>query len=414
MNAIVGLDHGRRVRRSPTPSRTSSRELILNPLETVLTTSPWWLVIGLVSCVAGLVSGWRAATTAAICLLLIVGPRLCGARDGDAGHRSSSATAVTLRHRARGSGSSRPATGASRRCCGRSSTSPRRCRRSSICCRPSPCSGRAASRRSWPRSSSPSRRSSGSSRPASGGAHDDHRGGRVVRRNALASCSGRSSCRSRGRPSCSRANQGIVMVLAMVVVGAPRRAPARWATTSSPGSPRSRTSARASPRASRSSCWGSCSTGSRREPGTPPCACPGTVPTTTQVTRVLAERAERPLGLTRGAHERSRPGSCGADMVSPMGCRPSGRTGGAGGGQVRHGRAPARIARDSARVLTPAARSRSGPAASDGGAAQASGRAAARADGQHRDQPVGRLRGRRGGRRPASANQLGTRSPRRT
>ena len=43
------------------------------------------------------------------------------------------------------------------------------------------------------------------------------------------------------------ANQGIVLVLAMVVVGGPRRAPAPSATTSSPASPSARTSARAWP-----------------------------------------------------------------------------------------------------------------------------------------------------------------------
>ena len=65
------------------------------------------------------------------------------------------------------------------------------------------------------------------------------------------------------------ANQGIVLVLAMVVVGG-LVGPARWATTSSPASPRARTSARASPRASRSCCSGSCSTGSRRARDAPP------------------------------------------------------------------------------------------------------------------------------------------------
>jgi len=48
-------------------------EFILNPLQTVLTTSPWWLVVGLVFLGGALVSGWRAAATAAICLLLMAG-----------------------------------------------------------------------------------------------------------------------------------------------------------------------------------------------------------------------------------------------------------------------------------------------------------------------------------------------------
>jgi glycine betaine/proline transport system permease protein len=48
-------------------------ELILNPLQTVLTTSPWWLVVGIVFFGGALVSGWRSAMTAAICLLLVAG-----------------------------------------------------------------------------------------------------------------------------------------------------------------------------------------------------------------------------------------------------------------------------------------------------------------------------------------------------
>jgi glycine betaine/proline transport system permease protein len=48
-------------------------ELILNPLQTVLTTSPWWLVVGVVFFGGALVSGWRSAMTAAICLLLVAG-----------------------------------------------------------------------------------------------------------------------------------------------------------------------------------------------------------------------------------------------------------------------------------------------------------------------------------------------------
>ncbi|MFL5726684.1 MAG: ABC transporter permease [Chloroflexota bacterium] len=45
----------------------------LNPLQTVLTTSPWWLVVGVVFGAGTLVSGWRSAMTASICLLLLAG-----------------------------------------------------------------------------------------------------------------------------------------------------------------------------------------------------------------------------------------------------------------------------------------------------------------------------------------------------
>jgi glycine betaine/proline transport system permease protein len=48
-------------------------ELVLNPLQTVLTTSPWWLIVGLVFFGGAIVSGWRSAMTAAICLLLVAG-----------------------------------------------------------------------------------------------------------------------------------------------------------------------------------------------------------------------------------------------------------------------------------------------------------------------------------------------------
>jgi glycine betaine/proline transport system permease protein len=44
---------------------------LLNPFETVLTTSPWWLVIGLVVGIAWIVSGVRPALTALVCLVLI-------------------------------------------------------------------------------------------------------------------------------------------------------------------------------------------------------------------------------------------------------------------------------------------------------------------------------------------------------
>lgn len=47
-------------------------DLVLNPLETVLTSAPWWLVTGVMVLVAWYISGRRAALTAGICLGLIV------------------------------------------------------------------------------------------------------------------------------------------------------------------------------------------------------------------------------------------------------------------------------------------------------------------------------------------------------
>ena len=47
--------------------------LVLNPLETLLTTAPWWLVMGSFVTVAYSVSGRRAAIVVALCLGLIIG-----------------------------------------------------------------------------------------------------------------------------------------------------------------------------------------------------------------------------------------------------------------------------------------------------------------------------------------------------
>lgn len=46
--------------------------IVLNPLESVLTSSPWWLVLAVVMVVAWYLSGRRASITAGICLALIV------------------------------------------------------------------------------------------------------------------------------------------------------------------------------------------------------------------------------------------------------------------------------------------------------------------------------------------------------
>lgn len=46
--------------------------LVINPLEGILTSSPWWLVLAVVMVVAWYLSGRRASITAGICLVLIV------------------------------------------------------------------------------------------------------------------------------------------------------------------------------------------------------------------------------------------------------------------------------------------------------------------------------------------------------
>lgn len=46
---------------------------ILNPLEILLTESPWWLVATVVLAIAGLLGGWRGVVPAAVCLAVLVG-----------------------------------------------------------------------------------------------------------------------------------------------------------------------------------------------------------------------------------------------------------------------------------------------------------------------------------------------------
>jgi len=47
--------------------------LVLNPMESVLTTAPWWLVVGSITTLAWYVSGRRAAIVVATCFALIIG-----------------------------------------------------------------------------------------------------------------------------------------------------------------------------------------------------------------------------------------------------------------------------------------------------------------------------------------------------
>jgi glycine betaine/proline transport system permease protein len=46
---------------------------VLNPLEALLTESPWWLVTAVVVALGLVLGGWRAALPAAVCLVLLVG-----------------------------------------------------------------------------------------------------------------------------------------------------------------------------------------------------------------------------------------------------------------------------------------------------------------------------------------------------
>jgi glycine betaine/proline transport system permease protein len=54
------------------PIKNVLTTVILNPLQTFLTTSPWWLVIAITALIAWFVSGRRPAVTAAVCLSLVV------------------------------------------------------------------------------------------------------------------------------------------------------------------------------------------------------------------------------------------------------------------------------------------------------------------------------------------------------
>jgi len=47
-------------------------DYVLNPLETALTTAPWWLVVAVIVLIAWYISGRRASVTAAICLGLVI------------------------------------------------------------------------------------------------------------------------------------------------------------------------------------------------------------------------------------------------------------------------------------------------------------------------------------------------------
>jgi glycine betaine/proline transport system permease protein len=53
--------------------RDAVTEGVLNPLEALLTGSPWWLVTAVVVALAALLGGWRGAVPAAVCLLLLIG-----------------------------------------------------------------------------------------------------------------------------------------------------------------------------------------------------------------------------------------------------------------------------------------------------------------------------------------------------
>ena len=47
--------------------------VLLNPLQALLTESPWWLTAAAVIALAGLIGGNRTAVTAAVCLLVLIG-----------------------------------------------------------------------------------------------------------------------------------------------------------------------------------------------------------------------------------------------------------------------------------------------------------------------------------------------------
>lgn len=59
------------------PLTNGTRDLVtsalLNPFETLLTESPWWLVGVVIVAIGGVLGGWRAGVTAAFCVALLVG-----------------------------------------------------------------------------------------------------------------------------------------------------------------------------------------------------------------------------------------------------------------------------------------------------------------------------------------------------
>ena len=117
-------------RRSRTRSRTSSRYGLLNPLESVLTTAPWWLIIGVVIAVAWfVVRACGRPSSAAACLAIVAAMGLW-----EHGMQTLAtvlvATALTLViGLVLGILSAR--SDRFRPCCARCSTRPRRCRPSS-------------------------------------------------------------------------------------------------------------------------------------------------------------------------------------------------------------------------------------------------------------------------------------------
>ncbi|MGP3925788.1 ABC transporter permease [Streptomyces sp. 8N616] len=74
--------------------RNVTTTLLLNPFEELLTGSPWWLVGAVLVAVGGLLGGWRAGVTAAVCVGLIVASGLW--RDGMTTLASSLAATVIV------------------------------------------------------------------------------------------------------------------------------------------------------------------------------------------------------------------------------------------------------------------------------------------------------------------------------
>ena len=267
MNAVVDWLRTNAVRPHRSASRTPSPSALINPIQGVLTSAPWWLVVGVDRRRSPLlVSGVRAGRRRGHLPARDRRAPALGAQHGDPDDRSLVATAMTLavglvaRHRV---GAQRAVLGgASGRLLDAAQTMP-----AFVYLMPAvalfgadPLHGDRGRAHLRGAAGHPPRRGRHPDRPGDGRRGRD--GGRLDAAPAALegpAAGGPAGPAARREPG-DRAGPGD---------GRRRRARRRrrrWATTWSRDSPGATSSARDSRRGSRSSCSGSCSTGSRRAP----------------------------------------------------------------------------------------------------------------------------------------------------